>query len=93
LIFGAIAGLLIAVAYTLVTGKLKLTKDRVTYGTPARAAALLGLAPLMLLVASAVRSGGIANQPGGIFLFLGTLIGCVFIIYAVAWPFGESPRS
>jgi hypothetical protein len=92
-IYGGILGLLIAVVYTLATGKIKLTKDRVTYGMPARAAALLGLVPVMLLCAWAVRSGGILNIPNGILLFLGALIMSVVVIYAVAWPFGEPPRA
>jgi len=92
-IFGGIAGLLIAVVYTLVTGKLKLTKDRVTYGMPARSAALLGLAPVMLLCAWAVRTGGIMNMPNGAVYFLGALVLSVIVIYAVAWPFGEPPRT
>lgn len=93
LITGGIVGLLIAVIYTVVTGKLKLSKTRVTYGMPARAAALLGLAPVMLLSALAVRVGGIDHLPGGILLFLGALIVSVIVIYAVAWPFGEPPRD
>lgn len=92
MIYGGIAGLLIAVVYTLVTGKLKLTKDRVTYGMPARSAALLGLAPVMLLCAWAVQVGGILNIPNGILLFLGGLVLSIIVIYAVAWPFGEPPR-
>lgn len=91
MITGGMAGLLVMVIYTLVAGKLKLTKDRVTYGTPARAAALLGLVPLMLLAAFAVRSGGMMSQP--ILLFLGALVASIAVIYAVAWPFGESPRG
>ena len=93
MIYGGIAGLLIAVIYTLVTGKLKLTKNRVTYGMPARSAALLGLAPVMLLCAWAVKAGGILNIPNGILLFLGALVLSIVVIYAVAWPFGEPPRA
>jgi hypothetical protein len=91
LITGGMAALLLMVIYTIATGKLKLTKDRVTYGTPARAAALLGLVPLMLLAAFAVRTGGMMSQP--ILLFLGVLVASVAVIYAIAWPFGETPRG
>jgi peptidoglycan/LPS O-acetylase OafA/YrhL len=92
-IFGGIIGLLVAVVYTIVTGKLKLTQHRIAYGMPARAAALLGLVPLMLLSAVSVRVGGIANMPDGIAIFLGTLVLCVIVMYGVAWPFGEEPRA
>lgn len=92
MIVGGIVGLLIAVIYTLVTGKLQLSKTRMVYGTPARGAALLGLVPLMLLTAFAVRVGGIANLPNGILVFLGALAASIGVIYAVGWPFSESPR-
>jgi hypothetical protein len=93
MIFGGIAGLLIAVVYTLITGKLQLAKTRVAYGTPARAAALLGLVPIMVLCALAVPAGGIIKLPGGMLLFLGGLIVSIIIIYVIAWPFGEPPRG
>ena len=93
MIVGGLIGLLIGVIYTLVTGKLQLTKTRVAYGTPARAAALLALAPLMFLFATAMRDGGITNKPGGVMLFLGTLVASIVVIYAVGWPFSEAPRE
>ena len=93
MIVGGIVGLLVAVIYTLVTGKLQLTRSRIAYGTPARAAALLGLVPLMLLTAFAVRVGGIGNLPNGIGLFLIALALSICVIYMVGWPFGESPRG
>jgi hypothetical protein len=90
---GGIVGLLVAVIYTLVTGKLVLNKRRVVYGTPARAAALLSLVPLMLVVILCKVQGGITVMPGGILWFLGGLIASVALGCAVAWPFGEPPRQ
>lgn len=81
------------VVYTLVTGKLTLTKTRAVYGMPARAIALLALAPLMLVCAYAIRLGGIANMPNGIWLFLGGLAASIGTVYVVGWPFGERPRA
>lgn len=93
MVFGGIAGLLAAVIYTIVTGKLMLTKRRIVYGLPARAAALLALVPMMLLVAYSVRVGGIVRLPGGIGIYLGTLGASVAIAFAVGWPYGEPPRQ
>src|SRR4051794_12157944 len=90
---GGITALLVMAVYTLVTGKLTLTKTRVVYGMPARATALLGLVPLMLVCAYSVRLGGIANLSYGLPLFFGALAASVAVIYAVGWMFGESPRA
>ncbi len=92
MVVGGIVILLIVVIYTIATGRLALGRNRVTYGMPARAAALLGLVPMMLLVSFSVRLGGIANVPGGLFLFVGVLVASFAVIYAVGWPFGESIR-
>ena len=91
MIGGGLVGMLVMVVYTLVTGKLTLTKTRVVYGTPARAAVLLGLVPLMLVCAYCIRLGGIANLPNGLWMFLGALIVSIVVIYAVGWSFGGSP--
>ena len=91
MIGGGLVAMLVRVVYTLVTGKLTLTKTRVVYGTPARAAVLLGLVPLMLVCAYAIRLGGIANHPNGLWMFLGALIVSIVVIYAVGWSFGGSP--
>jgi len=84
--------MLVMVIYTLATGKLTLSKTRVVYGMPARAIALLCLAPLMLVCAYAIRLGGIASMPNGFGLFLGALVLSIGIAYALGWPFSESPR-
>ena len=93
MIFGAIAGLLIAVGFTLVTGRLQLTKKRIVYGTPARITAVLGLIPLAGLTAYAVTTGHTVNKSGGIGLFVAAILGCLVMMYAVGWPLGEEPRS
>lgn len=46
------------VVYILATGKLTLTKKRVVYGMPARAAALLGLVPMMLVCRQGKKRSG-----------------------------------
>ena len=92
MIGGGILGMLIMVIYTLATGKLTLSKTRVVYGMPARAIALLCLVPMMLVCAYAIRLGGIANMPNGIGLFLAAFVVSIIIVYALGWPFSESPR-
>ncbi|HLJ54527.1 MAG TPA: hypothetical protein VKT77_05760 [Chthonomonadaceae bacterium] len=93
MILGGMMGLLAAVAYTIFTGRFTLTKTRIAYGMPARAAALLALVPVMLVCAYAIRLGGIANMPNGIAVFLCGLVASIAVGYAVAWPFGEPPRT
>jgi len=93
LIIGGMSALLIAVFYTIVTGKLRLNKTRVTYGTPARGAALLGLVPMMLLCAYSIRFGGILHLSNAIPIFLGVFLISFAVIYTVGWSFGEPPRS
>ena len=93
MIFGALGGLLVAVAVTLITGKLQLAKNRIVYGTPARMIALAGLLPLAGLVIHVLTTGRTVNQPGGIGMFLGALAASVLLMYALGWPMGEPPRQ
>jgi hypothetical protein len=93
MIFGGIAGLLVAVAYTLVTGKLQLTKNRIIYGPVARVVAVASLLPLVAVVGYVLATGRTVTQPGGLGLFLGALIACVILNYALGWRFGEPPRG
>ncbi len=93
MIFGAIAGLLAAVGYTLVTGRLQLTKKRIVYGTPARIAAVAGVIPLAGLTAYVVSTGHTVLKPGGMGLFVAEIVASIVVIYAIGWPLGEDPRS
>lgn len=86
---GGIAGLMLFVTAVVLTGRLPLTRQRSAQGTPARAAALLGMLPMMLLTTFAMRHGGLMNMQGGYVLFLAALIVCIGVIYGVAWPFSR----
>lgn len=92
MIYGAIAGLLAAIGYTLVIGKLQLTKNRIVYATPARIIALLGLLPLLGLVFYVKTTGHTVLEPGGMGRFVGAIAACILIMYGLGWPLGRPPR-
>ena len=91
MIFGAIAGLLAAVGYTLATGRLQRAKGRIAYGTPARLTAIAELMPLAGLTGYAVSTGHTVNEPGGMGLFVTAILGCIVVIYGIGWPLGQKP--
>jgi hypothetical protein len=93
MIGGALGGLLIAIAYTLVTGKLQLTKKHIVYGLPARVSALLGLLPFAALILHLLSTKRTGTEPGGLGIFAATLALCVVVIYATGWKYGEQPRT
>ena len=92
MIGGALGGLLVAIAYTLITGKLQLTKSHIVYGVPARVSALFGLIPLEALGVYFSITAQTVLQPGGLGLFAGTLVASILFIYGAGWRFGEPPR-
>lgn len=92
MITGALAGLLVAIVFTLVTGKLQLTKNRIVYDTPARIIALVSLLPVLGLVAYMLATKTTVNQPGGMGLFVLALVSSVVLMYAIGWRLGEMPR-
>ena len=92
MITGALAGLLIGVVFTLVTGKLQLTKNRVVYDTPARMIALVSLLPILGLAAYMVATKTTVYETGGMGLFLFALVSSIVLMYAIGWRLGETPR-
>lgn len=92
MITGSLAGLLLGIMFTLITGKLQLTKKRVVYGTPARMIALVSLLPMVGLVIYMVTTQTTVYDPGGMTAFLVTIVGSVVLMYALGWGLGETPR-
>lgn len=92
MILGALAGLLVAVAIALVTGKLQLTKSRIVYGTHARVTVAAGLVPIAALVVYLVATGHTINKPGGMGLFVAAIAASVALMYGIGWPLGEDSR-
>ncbi len=92
MVYGAIAGLFLAAAYTLLTGRLQLTKERVVYGTAARVLAVLSLLPVTGLAVFARVSGQTTQTGRGMALFLLAMAASIGILYGGGWRLAAPPR-
>jgi hypothetical protein len=92
MIAGALGGLLIGIVYTLITGRLQLTKGRIVYGSRARLVALAGLIPFVSLLIYIVATGATVTKETGLQVFFILIGSSVAILYGLGWPMGEPPR-
>jgi hypothetical protein len=89
---GALGGLIIAIIYTIVTGKLQLTKKRIVYGTPARMVAAASLLPLIGAF-GCIFGMRLVGKPEALGAIVAGIVLSLVLMYAVGWGLAEAPRQ